>query len=324
MRFTNAEAAFQALMFSTDAKRFERLSGEEALQLAGDLYGRGFEDPEHGGYGTSWKAMLAVLKAKFKVNTPLAIALEKTGDDFLLCHSFDHDPNAKWSNGANGQGTNWLGMQLMLIRSNRTGWKRWTTFIQSQIDILTGRPLYNCRDNHFQDAVQKASEALKAAWIAQQSAIAPPSAAAHANMLGMAGDPPAGQHRSVLQEGYGEFQDLQTGCQACGGSGVDFMGHPCACSEADFQHPDLLQYRQEQYPDWGDEACNGAALNGAAEGQYYRQPYGGQPPISGDDEFNGATLNGLNGSTAGQYYRQPPGGQPHSGGGPTFADDHRW
>jgi len=306
MRFTNAEAAFQALMFSTDAKRFEKLSGEESLQLSKDLSDRGFGDPEHGGYGTIWKAMHAVLKAKFKVNTPLAIALEKTGDDFPLCHSFDHDPNAKWSNGANGQGTNWLGMQLMLIRSTRTGWKRWATFIQSQIDVVTGRPLYNCRDNHFQAAVQTASEALKAAWIAQQPAITAPSAAAvlapagqqHAMMVDAAGIP-LEQQRGVLQEGYyDEYRDPLTGCQACGGTGTDFMGHPCACSNVDFQHPDDLQYRHELHPpDWEDNSFNGAMLHGTTPGQYGATP-------------------GPYGATPGQYYSEPFVGQPHSSGSP--------
>jgi len=301
MKFTNAEAAFQALLFSTNAKRFENLSGEEALQLARDLSGRGFEDPDHGGYGTSWKAMQAVIKAKFKVNTPLDIALQKTGDDFLLCHSFDHDPNATWSNGANGQGTNWLGMQLMLIRSNRTGWKRWTTFIQSQVDTLTGRPLYNCRDNHFQDAVKRASEALQAVLghhqdafprVTQQpAAIAAASAAAVLGtagqqsdmMLGVAGMP-AGHQADVLTA-YDQLQP-QAGCAACGGTGIDFTGHPCACTEVDFNQQADFLYRQGQYPDWGDDAVYGATLNGASPGQDYHQQFGGQPRSTGNPMYS--------------------------------------
>jgi len=294
MRFTNAEAAFQALRFSANANHFETLSGDQALQLARNFLGRGFEDPEHGGYGTSWKAMLAVLKAKFKVNTPLGNALEKTGDDFLLCHSSDHDPNATWSDGANGQGTNWLGMQLMLIRSNRTGWKRWTTFIQSQVDTLTGRPLYNCRDNHFQDAVNRASEALRAALGYHQGAL-PSMAQQPATFVAASADAvsgPAGQQSEVLTDNgqttqpltaYGQFQELQGACQACGGTGIDFMGQPCACNEADFLQQDLLQHRQEQYPDWEDDASfNGATHNGATPGQDYLQPLGGQPRSSGN------------------------------------------
>jgi len=287
MKFTNAEAAFQALRFSANANHFENLSGEEALQRARDFSGRGFEDPEHGGYGTSWKAMFAVLKAKFKVNTPLGNALDQTGDDFLLCHSSDHDSTATWSDGAMGQGTNWLGMQLMLIRSNRTGWKRWTTFIQSQIDALTGRPLYNCRDNHFQDAVKRASEALKAVRkyhqdallsVAQQPAtIAVASADAASGsagqqqqemMLGVEGLP-AGQQRDVFT-GYDQFQELQAGCQACGGTGIDFMGHPCACSDVDCLQQADLQHGQEQYPDWEDDAAFNGAHNGATAGQDWR------------------------------------------------------
>jgi len=312
MRFTNAEAAFQALRFSNHAQHFENLSGDEAFQRGRDFSGRGSEDPEHGGYGTSWKAMQAVLKAKFKVNTPLGIALEQTGDDFLLCHSSDYDPDATWSNGGNGQGMNWLGMQLMLIRSNRTGWKRWATFIQTQVDTLTGRPLYNNRNNHFQDAVKGASEALNAVLGHHQDALPsiaqqPAAIAAFSSVEVMGGEQQrdiirtvsgetAGQQRDILAEipaeqlrdvltGYDQFQQLdamgqevwnlpaEAGCVACSGTGIDFMGHPCACSEADFlqQQADLLQHNQEQYPDLGEDAAlNGATLNGATLGQDYR------------------------------------------------------
>jgi predicted NAD-dependent protein-ADP-ribosyltransferase YbiA (DUF1768 family) len=278
MTFTNAEAAFQALRFSKYARQFENLSGEEALQLAKDFAGQGFQDPEHGGYGTSWQAMHAVLKAKFNVNTPLGLALEKTGDDFLLCHSSDHDPFSVWSNGANGQGTNWLGMQLMLIRSNRTGWKRWTTFIQSQVDTFTGQPVYDCKDNPFQDAVKRASETLKTglthrqdalpsisqqpATIAATSVVAESGRAGQERELMLLARTPEGQEQDALT-GYDQFQELQASspealilpaqadsvCLACGGEGIDFMGHPCdACPGAEVlqQEADLLELQQKQ------------------------------------------------------------------------------
>lgn len=281
MRFTNAEAAFQALRLSRHAYNFQDVSGDEALQIALQM-DRGYEDPEHGGYGTSWKAMQAVLKAKFKVNTPLGIALEKTDDDFLLCHSSGYDPNAMvWSNGANGEGTNWLGMQLMLIRSNRTGWKRWTAFIQSQVDTLTGRPLYNCRDNHFQVAVKRATEAVKAQINEVQAGIRDrdhpdtyqfqsmsQQPATFAGALAADGSGPAGQQREMMLGiggvAAGQQRDVLTG----------YDPHPYDDYQVDF-----LQQQADQYPpDWGDDALlNGATLNGAAPGQDYRQPVSGQP-----------------------------------------------
>lgn len=159
--FTNAEAAFQALRFSTVADEFVALSGQQALERAHEL--SGMEDHEYGGYSTMWKAMFAVLKAKFKRRTPMGVALEKTGDDFLLCHSTETDSDVVWSNNCIGDGTNWLGMQLMLIRANRLGWKRWTLFVESQVDVLTGRPLYGKRQNEWQAAVQSATAALQMA-----------------------------------------------------------------------------------------------------------------------------------------------------------------
>jgi len=137
--FDNAEAAFQALKFSGMAGTFEGLSGEEALQKANEL--AGVEDRKYDGRGSMWKAMFEVLAVKFRVGTAAAAALEMTGDDFLLCYSCEEGLDFKWSNNHIGNGTNWLGMQLMLMRSSRTGWRRWAQFIESNFDITTGQPL---------------------------------------------------------------------------------------------------------------------------------------------------------------------------------------
>jgi predicted NAD-dependent protein-ADP-ribosyltransferase YbiA (DUF1768 family) len=138
--FDNAEAAFQALRFSGMAGTFEDLSGEEALQRANELSGAE-SDRKYDGRGTMWKAMFEVLVLKFRVGTAAAAALEMTGDDFLLCHSCEEGLDVGWSNNHVGNGMNWLGMQLMLIRSSRTGWRRWAQFIESNFDITTGEPL---------------------------------------------------------------------------------------------------------------------------------------------------------------------------------------
>jgi len=137
--FDNAEAAFQALKFSGMADIFEGLSGEEALQRARELSGA--EDRQYDGRGSMWKAMFEVIALKFRIGTAAAVALETTGDDFLLCHSCEEGFDALWSNNFVGNGMNWLGMQLMLLRSSRTGWRRWAEFIESNFDITTGQPL---------------------------------------------------------------------------------------------------------------------------------------------------------------------------------------
>jgi len=139
--FDNAEAAFQALKFSGMAGTFEGLSGEEALQRANQLSGA--EDRKYDGRGSMWKAMFEVLAVKFRVGTAAAAALEMTGDDFLLCHSCEEGLDVVWSNNHIGNGMNWLGMQLMLMRSSRTGFRRWAQFIESNFDITTGQPLDN-------------------------------------------------------------------------------------------------------------------------------------------------------------------------------------
>merc|ERR1719464_2551764 len=95
--------------------------------------------------------MNAVLTAKVKKGSDLAKALEATGDSFLLFHvaakgslpdvsgpPCPFPESDTWSDDADGAGQNWLGMQLMLLRDRRTGWKRWTPFIEQSIDTKTG------------------------------------------------------------------------------------------------------------------------------------------------------------------------------------------
>jgi len=159
-QFRNAEAAFQALTFWKEADEFANLSGEGALQQKYDRGGH--EDWDFAGYGNKWKGMMAVLHAKFKSGSKLEKALEKTGDAFLLNHSGRHGEDPVWSDNNDGEGTNWIGMQLMLLRDRRTGWKKWTKFIESSIDRQTGERIQpeDINPNAWQEAVRSARAAV--------------------------------------------------------------------------------------------------------------------------------------------------------------------
>lgn len=167
-KFSNAEAAFRHLQFWQQADEFTALSGLQALAKKRDLAGR--ESFDYAGFGNQWNAMQEVLKCKFKSGSSLAKALEATGESFLLFHNStkgglaadDGTPHPYldsnvWSNDADGEGSNWLGLQLMLLRDRRTGWKRWTAFIEDSIDIKTGEKK---EASGWQDAVQQATAAV--------------------------------------------------------------------------------------------------------------------------------------------------------------------
>merc|ERR1719221_1840424 len=112
--FKNAEAAYHALKFWFLAESFASLSGQAAVKKITRLTGH--EDLTYGGFGSNWNAMWAVLNAKFRPKTRLAEALLKTGDAFLLKHDPIVGRDEVWSDNGDGEGLNWLGMQLMLIR----------------------------------------------------------------------------------------------------------------------------------------------------------------------------------------------------------------
>jgi hypothetical protein len=154
-------------MFWNLADEFAKLSGEEALRKKHQ--GHGQEDWDYAGHENKWKGMMAVLHAKFKSGTRLEKALEKTGDAFLLNHSGRHGEDPVWSDNNDGEGTNWLGLQLMLLRDRRTGWKKWTKFIESSIDLQTGERILpeDIESNAWQDAVRSASASVAEAMLRQ-------------------------------------------------------------------------------------------------------------------------------------------------------------
>ncbi|CAE7709061.1 unnamed protein product, partial [Symbiodinium pilosum] len=114
--FSNAESAFQATKFKDQAWRFEQLSGEEAFQLKRRL--RGSEDWDYGGHGSNWNAMWQVLQSKFWPGTKWASKLLETDDAFLLEHNEAKGRDEVWSDDCDGEGHNWLGLQLMILREN--------------------------------------------------------------------------------------------------------------------------------------------------------------------------------------------------------------
>lgn len=159
MSFSNAMAAFQALKFWTWAKDFSALSGEQAIRKSQDLKGQ--EDEQYAGYGSAWRAMLVVLLAKFEGNE-LSDALLKTDDAFLLDHAGErgdlpaHSSDSEWSDGADGQGLNLLGLQLMLVRDWKSGKSEWTPFIEDLLDVHVGKPHYTVTELRWRSTVHLA------------------------------------------------------------------------------------------------------------------------------------------------------------------------
>jgi len=156
--FTNAEAAFQALKFWDAAAEFEHLSGDQAFQQKKAL--RGGEDFEYAGFGSNWKGMWAVLQRKFALGTPMSQALALTGDAYLLEHNTAVGRDGVWSDNFDGEGKNWLGMQLMLVRDLLRGRHAWTRYIEQLVDTDTGEPHDSLADSRWQDTVRKANRAL--------------------------------------------------------------------------------------------------------------------------------------------------------------------
>lgn len=166
--FSNAEAAYQALKFWVAAHWFRSLAGEEAVLLKSQL--QGTEDWSLGGYASSWNAMRAVLAAKFTPGTPLARALADTGDAFLLAHNSEAGCDRIWSDNESGDGSNWLGMQLLLRRddlrsADDVDARTWTQHIRDHcgIDLATGQALGGAVSKRWQSTVQAARDALVAA-----------------------------------------------------------------------------------------------------------------------------------------------------------------
>ncbi|KAJ1615928.1 hypothetical protein T492DRAFT_1152584 [Pavlovales sp. CCMP2436] len=144
IEFRNAEAAFQACKCWSRASDFAALSGNAAYRLKKQLRNPDFTYGGFGrGNGANWRAMQAVLAAKFAPGSELACALLATKSSFLLEHNETAGRDSIWSDNFDGTGTNWLGAQLMLLRERlevdsvaEPG--SWTGFIAASLNLLSG------------------------------------------------------------------------------------------------------------------------------------------------------------------------------------------
>lgn len=158
--FRNSEAAFQALKHWSMAEQFAPLSGAEAFKLKRRLQGQA--DFSYGGYGSHWAAMLATLRAKFSKGN-IKVALLQTGNSFLMEHNSVEGRDSVWSDNCKGNGSSWLGLQLMLVRDELSGQDVWTNFIRTHIDLDSGAPLSDTGKAIWQHTVERACSALEAA-----------------------------------------------------------------------------------------------------------------------------------------------------------------
>jgi len=177
--FRNAEAAFHALKFwrSGRAFEFENLSGSEAADRSEQI--SQLQDRTLAGFPSVFAAMMHILRAKFARGSPYAAGLLKTGDDFLLYHEPLKGDDPVWSDDFDGVGSNWLGMQLMLIRDElrkepgdlvggewtallrAPGDPDWASFIESCVETRSGVPLTSKGARTWQATVMGAALAVR-------------------------------------------------------------------------------------------------------------------------------------------------------------------
>jgi uridine kinase/predicted NAD-dependent protein-ADP-ribosyltransferase YbiA (DUF1768 family) len=163
--FSNAEAAFQALKFWDKAFMFSSKSASQAQELKKE-FARS-EDWTYAGFGSNWKGMCAVLRAKFRYGTEIADALMRTGETYIMDFSSAREGSKNWSNNSNpGDSQNWLGMQLMLLRdelNEKSGRKaNWRDFILGTCgyDQATGRSKQGTGNDVWQRTVKDAIYAV--------------------------------------------------------------------------------------------------------------------------------------------------------------------
>lgn len=171
-KFTNAEAAFQALKSWHTAHRFRHADGNEAFNLKRAIRSPDFK---YAGYGSNWAGMMAVLEVKFSNDTygsrQSRRCLLATKDAFLMETNVKAGRDNVWSNNYLGDGKNWLGLQLMLLRDNiaavedRSHQSKWTTWLVEGpvgLDVLTGKFR---REKMWQLTVLEATNNLKQALV---------------------------------------------------------------------------------------------------------------------------------------------------------------
>jgi len=113
------------------------------------------------------------LKAKFTPGSELTRLLLGTDDAYLLEHNSVTGRDTQWSDNSDGEGTNWLGLQLMILREQYRGGNRpWTTWLNQLIDLNTGKGYSNSMQEAWQNSVRAARHALVAKLQQQQPRVA--------------------------------------------------------------------------------------------------------------------------------------------------------
>lgn len=130
--FKTAEAAYQGFKFPPRIiKEFVNAdTGDEAYFLSRNRYPVTQYNPVE-----AWCTMWEVLTAKFQQET-LKKNLVDTGDSFLL----EHGRETRWSNNGDGSGSNWLGLQLMILRDlfRPHAERFWFPKFKKMLDLNTG------------------------------------------------------------------------------------------------------------------------------------------------------------------------------------------
>lgn len=162
--FLNGEAAFQAAKLSdpTLITLYEDATGEEAYRLK--CKHQMFADPSFVPTGKNWRAMLYVVRTKFCIPALIDL-LKASGNHFLLEHNSHVGRDAFWSDNGDGEGRNWLGVVLMLVRdeiNQTTGPGSWTHYLSSVFDLNTGAFLTRATETEWQNRVRQAATGVNA------------------------------------------------------------------------------------------------------------------------------------------------------------------
>jgi predicted NAD-dependent protein-ADP-ribosyltransferase YbiA (DUF1768 family) len=111
-QFKCAEGAFQSLKDFKNVDSYTQLNGDGAFRMSRNNKNI---DMTYNGLGSNWAAMLHVLIAKFS-DPILQQQIVDCAPPFLLEHNEISGRDTTWSDNKDGTGSNWLGLQLMLIR----------------------------------------------------------------------------------------------------------------------------------------------------------------------------------------------------------------
>eukprot|EP00435_Cladocopium_sp_Y103_P025594 s1269_g6.t1 len=132
-RFRNAEAAYQATWNWPLSGLFQELGPVAAIRKV-QRFGT-YRDQTRGGFVNSWRAMRAVLEAKFAPNSAVAAVLLKSGDAFLL----DTGGALQSEPPSEDMPENWIGLLLMIVRDKLSKSTAWTEYIQNFCDLENGK-----------------------------------------------------------------------------------------------------------------------------------------------------------------------------------------